>query len=90
MEYLSDFNFQIMYTSGKSNEKADILSRREQDLIIQEQVKLDSRSRLFLGPDKLDPRINTDLATMFVEHQKSHSINSINLTALPDTKSQLL
>ena len=29
IEYLSDFNFQIIYITGKSNAKADILSRRE-------------------------------------------------------------
>lgn len=29
MEFLSDFNFMIMYTAGKNNQKADILSRRE-------------------------------------------------------------
>jgi hypothetical protein len=45
MEFLSDFNFQIMYTAGKNNQKADILSRREQDVAAQELVKRDSRSR---------------------------------------------
>ena len=30
MELLSDFNFQIVYTAGKDNGKADILTRREQ------------------------------------------------------------
>ena len=66
MEYLSDFNFIIMYTSGKSNQKADILTRREQDLASQELVKLDSRSRVLLGPSRLDPRINTELATLYL------------------------
>ena len=31
-ETLAPFNFRIEYTPGKSNERADILSRREQDL----------------------------------------------------------
>jgi hypothetical protein len=66
MEYLSDFNFQIKYTTGKSNLKADILTRREQDVALQEQVKLDSRSRVLLGPHRLDPRINAELATVYV------------------------
>jgi transposase InsO family protein len=90
MEYLSDFNFQIMYTTGKSNAKADILSRREQDLILQKKVKLDSRSRVFLGPNRLDARINTELAAMFVNCQKNRSINSIELTTLPNTESEVV
>jgi hypothetical protein len=32
MEFLSNFNFLIVYTPGKDNQKADILSRREQDI----------------------------------------------------------
>jgi hypothetical protein len=67
MEFLSDFNFQIMYTAGKNNQKADILSRREQDVAAQELVKRDSRSRTLLGPARLDPRINAELAEVFVE-----------------------
>jgi transposase InsO family protein len=66
MEFLSDFNFQIIYTPGKDNQKADILSRREQDLELQEQVKLDSRSRVLLGPGRLDTRINAELAQQFI------------------------
>jgi len=67
MEFLLDFNFQIMYTAGKNNQKADILSRREQDVTAQELVKKDSRSRTLLGPARLDPRINAELAEVFVE-----------------------
>jgi hypothetical protein len=66
MEFLSDFNFQIIYTTGKNNQKADILTRREQDLVIQERVKRDSRSRVLLGPYRLYPRINSKLASSFV------------------------
>jgi transposase InsO family protein len=66
MEFLSDFNFQIMYTPGKENQKADILSRREQDLESHEKEKLDSRSRVLLSPGRLDPRINEELANQFV------------------------
>ena len=49
MELLSDFNFCITYTAGKNNQKADILSQRDQDLVIQQQVKLDSCVRVLLG-----------------------------------------
>ena len=69
MEFLSDFNFEIKYTSAKNNQKADILSRREQDVTAQELVKKDSRSRTLLGPSKLDPRINAELAQTYVDIQ---------------------
>ena len=69
MEFLSDFNFQIRFTSGKSNLKADILTRREQDVAKQEQIKTDSRSRTLLGPERLDPRINDELAQAYIEAQ---------------------
>ena len=84
MEFLSDFNFQIRYTTGKSNQKADILTRREQDLALQEQVKLDSRSRVLLGPHRLDPRINSELATAYVASHvpKSSDLMPIDTEAL--------
>ena len=66
MEFLSDFNFQIMFTAGKNNQKADILSQREQDVATQELAKRDSRSCTLLGPARLDPRISADLAQTFI------------------------
>jgi hypothetical protein len=74
MEFLSDFNFQIIYTTGKNNQKADILTRREQDLVIQERVKRDSRSRVLLGPHRLHPRINSELASSFVTNQANKDV----------------
>src|SRR4051794_28042628 len=75
MEFLSDFNFLIVYTPGKDNQKADILSRREQDVELQEQIKRDSRSRVLLGPARLDSRINAELATTFVSGAPLAPIN---------------
>ena len=86
MEFLSDFNFRIMFTSGKSNQKADILSRREQDLKTHEQIKLDVRSRTLLGPERLDPRINTELADAFLA--RTGNINSLDV--IPDSSSELI
>jgi predicted aspartyl protease len=74
MEYLSDFNFKIMYTTGKSNLKADTLTRREQDLVVQEKIKLDSRSRVLLGPHRLDPRINAELAALYIASYPQRSV----------------
>ena len=81
MEFISDFNFQIMFTPGKDNQKADILSRREQDLETHEKVKLDSRSRVLLAPGRLDPRINAELAKRFLAEKIPSSANSPSLTS---------
>ena len=90
MEFLSDFNFRIIYTSGKANQKADILSRREQDLKTQEQVKLHSRSRTLLGPDRLDPRINAELAQTYLENHQTLIINNVDLDSLENFDSELI
>ncbi|KFY97817.1 hypothetical protein V498_01844, partial [Pseudogymnoascus sp. VKM F-4517 (FW-2822)] len=66
MELLADFNFCITYTAGKNNQKADILSRREQDLVMQQKVKLDSRARVLLGPARLNHRISAELADSYI------------------------
>jgi len=66
MEFLSDFNFLIRYTAGKDNQKADILSRREQDVAAYKIVKQDSRSYILLSLSRLDERINTELADKFL------------------------
>jgi transposase InsO family protein/predicted aspartyl protease len=78
MEFLSDFNFQIVYTTGKSNLKADTLTRREQDFAQQEKVKLDSRSRILLGPSRLHPRINAELAVAYVDNYSKNTIMEID------------
>ena len=67
-----------MFTSSKSNQKADILTRREQDVTLQEQIKRDSRSRVLLSPERLDPLINTELTQAYLEVQPTIS----NLLAL--------
>jgi len=92
MEFLSDFNFQITYTAGKNNQKADILSRREQDLETQELAKKDSRLRVILGPDRLDPRINAELAEVFVEKTIQCILAPIlaPLSLVEDTESDLI
>src|ERR1700709_1286654 len=82
MELLSNFNFKIRFTAGKLNQKADILSRREQDLASQEQVKRDSRSRVLLGPSRLDDQINSELAQTFLA-EKTTVLAPINMSDTP-------
>ena len=72
--------------SSKSNQKANILSRREQDLKTHKQIKLDVRSRILLGPERLDPRINTELADAFLA--RTGNINSLDI--IPDSSLELI
>jgi transposase InsO family protein len=61
-EILSQFFFTIMYRPGKQNVVADALSRREQDVEPQDEVKAKHRTRALLQPDQLDPRILEELS----------------------------
>lgn len=60
-EILSQFFFTIMYRSGKQNSKADALTRREQDVGPQDELKTQYRTRALLHPEQLDPRILEEL-----------------------------
>ena len=51
-----------MYRPGKQNVVADALSRREQDMEPQDEIKAKHRTRALLQPDQLDPRILEELA----------------------------
>jgi hypothetical protein len=59
-EILSQFNFQIMYKPGATN-RADALTRREQDLDNQIAAKITLYNQILLGLEKLDPRILAEL-----------------------------
>jgi hypothetical protein len=66
-EELASFQFRIEYTPGKNNARADILSRREQDMANLRGAQFDNRSRVMLGPPRLDPRINAELAKNYIQ-----------------------
>jgi len=59
-ETLSRFNFMIMYKPGSQN-RADPLTRRDQEMDSQMAVKISTRMQTLLRPENLDPRIITDL-----------------------------
>ena len=59
-EILSEYNFLIRYKPGTTN-RADALTRREQDSESQLAVKVAVRSQTLLGPDRLDPRILSEM-----------------------------
>lgn len=84
-EELAPFNFRIRYTPGKSNARADILSRREQDIENLKIAQTDNRSRVLLGPHRLDSRINSDLAQAYVARLQIHcySILAVEATSEP-------
>ena len=77
-EVLAPFNFQIEYTPGKQNERADILSRREQDVGKVKAAQQDNRSRVLLGPGRLHHRINSDLAT---DYLRSRPVDVLSINA---------
>ena len=56
-ELLAEYSFIITYRPGKDNAKADILSRREQDLEPSRELKAYLRTKALLQPDQVDPQI---------------------------------
>ena len=60
-EFLSRYHFTLMYRAGKSNERADALSRRIEEVKSQDQVMAEYRTQTLLPAAKIDPRILDDL-----------------------------
>jgi transposase InsO family protein len=60
-ELLAEYSFMIMYRPGKDNAKADILSRRTQDLGPHESLKTHLRNRALLQPEQIDPILRDQL-----------------------------
>ena len=60
-EILSQFFFTIMYRPGRQNAQADALTRREQDVEPQDELKAQYRTRALLQLDQLDPAILREL-----------------------------
>jgi len=60
-EALAEYHFIIMYHSGKQNAKADALTRRDQEVELQDGIKTEYRTKAFLSRDQIDPRVLQDL-----------------------------
>ena len=60
-EALSEYYFIITYRPGKDNVQADALTRRNDDVVNQDQLKKAARQQILLTSDKLDPRIVREL-----------------------------
>ena len=51
-EFLSQYNFKIIYRQGKKGRKPDTLSRRPGDILTTEEKKLRKRMRILLSKEK--------------------------------------
>jgi hypothetical protein len=60
-EYLSRFYFKLMYRTGKSNARADALSRKAEEVRSQQKAIEQYRTQVFLPTDKVDIRVLKDL-----------------------------
>src|SRR5437588_9896488 len=59
-EILSKYNFQIGYKPGKHN-KADPLTRREQDISHQDEIKTLNREQVLIGPAMLSDELRNTI-----------------------------
>jgi len=84
---LAPFNFRIEYTPGSKNARADILSRREQDVKDLKSLQTDNRSRVFLAPHQLDPRINTELMQIYLNQIRLRTASMNAITTLEELPS---
>jgi hypothetical protein len=50
-----------MYRTGTQNTKADVLTRRDDEVESQDHVKTEYQTRAFLSQDQIDPRVLQDL-----------------------------
>jgi len=66
-EYLSRFHFKLMYRAGKSNERADALSRKHEDVKEQGKVMEEYRTQVLLPRTKIDSAVVKDLQLAPVE-----------------------
>jgi len=60
-KFLSRCHFTLMYRAGKSNKRADALSRQTDEVKNQDQVMAEYRTQTMLPATKIDPRIRKDL-----------------------------
>jgi transposase InsO family protein len=65
-ELLSRYHFMITYRSGKQNQRADALTRREEDVKSQNQVKLEARTQVMIPQEKVDLQIRATLAPVLL------------------------
>jgi hypothetical protein len=65
-EFIADYDFEIAHTPGKSNGKADALTRREEDVAQQKELKKNSRNQVLLKMARLDSKITAEIKAMSI------------------------
>jgi transposase InsO family protein len=66
-EYLSRYHFKLMYRAGKSNERADALSRKYEDVTAQDKAMAAYRTQILLPRRKIDDNVVRDLQLAPIE-----------------------
>lgn len=66
-EYLSQFNFQLEYRTGKANGQADALTRRDGDIQSQKERMEANRLGTLLKPTMLSPEVRAEVLAPLVE-----------------------
>ncbi len=79
-EFIADYDFEITHTPGRSNGKADALTRREEDVVQQKELKKNSRNRILLTPVRLEPQIEAVLISANSPVATAALIPDIHLT----------
>jgi hypothetical protein len=64
-----------MYRPGKQNVQADALTRREQDVEPQDELKAQYRTQALLQPDQLDPAILEELSNTEISAIEAEELN---------------
>jgi hypothetical protein len=60
-ELLSRYHFKIIYWVGKANQKADALTRCEEDVKAQNALKKEAREQIAIPSHKVDSRIKAKI-----------------------------
>ena len=63
-ELLSRYHFTISYRPGAKNQKADALTRRDEDVRIQNAVKREARQQIMIPTDKVAPEIRLQITAI--------------------------
>jgi hypothetical protein len=62
-----NYYFEIIYYTSKSNNKTNNLTRRENKIGLQNNIKTEYRIYVFLRKDQINPRVLEDLGISFID-----------------------
>ena len=70
-ELLSRYHFKIQYHSAAQNQKADALTRREEDVRQQEALKKEHRDQVMLPSETLSVQVQDELAKSAADQSRA-------------------